>query len=131
MGRSDEFPVTGIRWRHPAGDLKTANVLVASYANGIIKHWHATSGRCLHQIDTSDEGKENHIYSIDFNTEQTLLAAAGKDKQIRLYDEHTKSCVLKMKELGQLPGHSNRVFCVRFNPYDSNMVASGGWDNTV
>jgi len=36
-----------------------------------------------------------------------------------------------MKELGELPGHSNRVFCVKFNKSDQNMVISGGWDNTV
>lgn len=87
MGRTDEFPVTALRWRKPSGDLKTANVLVAAYSHGIIKHWHSTSGRCLHQIDTNDEGAENHVYTMDYNAEQTMLAAAGKDRQIRLYDE--------------------------------------------
>jgi WD40 repeat protein len=59
------------------------------------------------------------------------LATAGKDKYIRLYDEQTKSIVLKMKENGELPGHSNRVFCVRFDPLSQHLLASGGWDNTV
>lgn len=59
------------------------------------------------------------------------MATAGKDKYIRLYDEQTKSIVLKMKENGDMPGHSNRIFCVRFDPLNSNMLASGGWDNTV
>lgn len=36
-----------------------------------------------------------------------------------------------MKELGELPGHSNRVFTVKFNPNDQNVICSGGWDNTV
>jgi COMPASS component SWD3 len=36
-----------------------------------------------------------------------------------------------MKENGELPGHSNRVFCVKFNPFDNNLIASGGWDNTI
>ena len=36
-----------------------------------------------------------------------------------------------MKEAGELPGHSNRIFCVRFDPQNSNMLSSGGWDNTV
>ena len=30
-----------------------------------------------------------------------------------------------------MPGHSNRVFCVRFDPLNSNTIASGGWDNTI
>ena len=36
-----------------------------------------------------------------------------------------------MKENGDMPGHSNRIFCVRFDPLNSNMLASVGWDNTV
>ena len=36
-----------------------------------------------------------------------------------------------MKEKGELPGHSNRMFAVRFNPLDSNILVSGGWDNTL
>jgi hypothetical protein len=50
---------------------------------------------------------------------------------VRLYDEQTKSLVLKMKERKELCGHSNRIFCVKFDPNDSNKVVSGGWDNTV
>lgn len=29
------------------------------------------------------------------------------------------------------PGHSNRVFSLKFNPDDPNIIVSGGWDNTV
>ena len=29
------------------------------------------------------------------------------------------------------PGHSNRIFCVKYNKVDPNMIVSGGWDNTV
>lgn len=37
-----------------------------------------------------------------------------------------------MKENGdEFPGHSNRVFCLKCNPYQPNMIATGGWDNTV
>jgi WD40 repeat protein len=60
-----------------------------------------------------------------------LLATAGKDKYIRLYDEQTKSIVLKMKDNAEFCGHSNRIFCVRFDTVNPNVLASGGWDNTV
>lgn len=36
-----------------------------------------------------------------------------------------------MKEAGDKFGHSNRIFCTKFNPADNNMVVSGGWDNTI
>jgi hypothetical protein len=36
-----------------------------------------------------------------------------------------------MKENGEMPGHSNRIFCVKFDPSSQHTIASGGWDNTV
>mmetsp|Transcript_2690 Transcript_2690/g.4538 ORF Transcript_2690/g.4538 Transcript_2690/m.4538 type:complete len:324 (+) Transcript_2690:20-991(+) len=129
-GSGDGMPVTGVLWRPHSNEMKTANVLVSSHANGIIKHWHATSGRCLHQITCAEE-EENHFYTMDYNPSGTVLAAAGKDRYIRLYDEQTKSLLLKMKESATLCGHSNRIYCVKFNPMDPNMIASGGWDNTI
>ena len=68
---------------------------------------------------------------MDFNSDGTLLAVAGKDLYIHVYDETTKSLAFKMKERGNMPGHSNRIFCTKFNQSDPNMLVSGGWDNTV
>jgi hypothetical protein len=48
------------------------------------------------------------------------LAVAGRDYHIRIYDETTKSLALTMKARGEIPGHSNRVFCVKFNPLEQN-----------
>lgn len=31
----------------------------------------------------------------------------------------------------QEAGHSNRIFCAKFHPKNSNLVVSGGWDNTI
>jgi WD40 repeat protein len=36
-----------------------------------------------------------------------------------------------MKENGEMPGHSNRIFCVKFDPFSQHTIASGGWDNTI
>ena len=129
-GQSDDMPVTSLRWRPQNEVMKTANVLVSAQADGYLKHWHATSGKCLHQRNCEDN-PDNQLYTIDYNNDGTLLATAGKDCYVRLYDEQTKSPVLRMKELEKNPGHSNRVFCVKFDPYNPNMIASGGWDNSV
>ena len=93
-----------------------------------MKHWHATSGKCLH---SRLDDPMNHLFCLDFNSTGTLLAVGGRDCHVRIYDETTKSLALTMKERGDLPGHSNRIFCVKFNPIDTNILLSGGWDNTV
>lgn len=110
--------------------MKTANVLVSASADGYLKHWHATSGKCLNQRMCEDN-PDQQLYTIDYNTDGNLLATAGMDMSVRLYDEHTKSIILKMKDNKKLPGHSNRIFCVRFDPNSQHLLASGGWDNTV
>lgn len=127
-GAMDEMPVTALKWRPQSSQLKTMNVLVTAQADGSLKHWHSTSGKCLHQrIDNPD----NHLYCLDFSAEGTLLAVGGRDGHIRIYDETTKSLAIDMKERGENPGHSNRVFCVKFNPLNNNQLVSGGWDNTL
>jgi COMPASS component SWD3 len=128
VGGNEEMPVTDIAWRPITATMKTANVLVTAQADGTLKHWHATSGKCLHEVQ---EDPENHIYTLDFKPDGTLLAAAGRDRQIWVYDETTKSLAFKMKEKLDLPGHSNRIFNVKWNHVDQNQVVSGGWDMTI
>jgi COMPASS component SWD3 len=107
-------------------------VLIASNAAGSVQHWHMTSGKCLH----STEDENNQIYALDYNSDGSLFATAGKDITLRIFDEATKSLVTAMKggndySLKSTPGHSNRIFAVKFFSDDENMVVSGGWDNTV
>ena len=128
LSTDDDMPITGVLWRPVSAAMKTANVLVTCSADGSLKHWHATSGKCLH---SRQDDKENHLYCMDFNRDGTLLAVGGRDCHIHVYDETTKSLAFKMKEAGNLPGHSNRIFCTKFNPTDPNMLVSGGWDNTI
>ena len=129
------MPVCAVRWRPQTAGMKTANVLVSAQADGYLKHWHATSGRCLHQKKCMDEdGEDNQLYTIDYNAEGSVLATAGKDRYIRLYDEQTKSIIMKMKESvdsADFCGHSNRIFCVKYNHKNLYQLASGGWDNTI
>jgi len=59
-GGSDDMPVCAVRWRPQTVGMKTANVLVSAQADGYLKHWHATSGRCLHQKKCEDEDGEDN-----------------------------------------------------------------------
>ena len=71
------------------------------------------------------------MYSIDYSGDGSLLATGGKDSAVRVYDEATKALVIKMRDSGKKCGHSNRIFCVKYDKRDNNLLASGGWDNTI
>lgn len=111
------------------GSLRWLTGANQSDANGKAQHWHIASGRCLHTIDEVD----NQIYAVDYKQDGSAFATAGKDKTVRIYDEATKSCMVAMSSgtAKVTPGHSNRIFSVKFHPEDPNLVLSGGWDNTV
>ena len=130
-GSSIALPTTAIRFRPVTASSRTKNVFLAANAAGAVQHWHMTSGKCLHTLEDDD----NQVYALDYNLEGTQFVTAGKDKAVRVYDEATKSLVTKMSGgLGYTPktapGHSNRVFSVKFAP-DQNLILSGGWDNTI
>ncbi|EOD31169.1 hypothetical protein EMIHUDRAFT_99388 [Emiliania huxleyi CCMP1516] len=133
------LPTTCLRFRPSAASAKTRNVLLAANSDGTVKHWHLTSGKCLHSVTEQD----NQVYAVDYDTDGSHFATAGRDCHIRLYDETTKSAVSTLlSSLDRAPsgyhsagasahsGHSNRVFGLRFGA-EPHSLLSGGWDNTV
>jgi COMPASS component SWD3 len=75
----------------------------------------------------------NQIFTMEYNTDGSKFATAGKDYKVRLYDEATKSPLMALSRgMGKMDhGHSNRVFSVKFHPTDEHLILSAGWDNTV
>jgi WD40 repeat protein len=104
-------------------------VLLAVNADGTASHWHMTSGKCLHTITEED----NQLFCVDYRPDGAVFATAGKDYCVRIYDEATKtlSTTLMGGRTADNPGHSNRVFSLKFKPDDPNLLISAGWDNTV
>lgn len=132
-GSNIALPTTAIKFRPVTATTRTKNVLLAANAAGTVQHWHMTSSKCLHTIEEEDH---NQVYALDYNSEGTQFVTAGKDTAVRVYDEATKSLIVKMQggtgySLKSTPGHSNRIFSTKFVPHDENLVISGGWDNTV
>jgi len=74
--------------------------------------------------------------TVDYNKDGTQFATAGNDGIVRIYDEkmlkvaRTLNTELEGGGSGA-PGHSNRVFCVKYDPEDTNLLCSGGWDNNI
>jgi WD40 repeat protein len=130
-GSSIALPTTAIRFRPVTETSRTKNVFLAANAAGAVQHWHMTSGKCLHTLEDDD----NQVYALDYNVDGTMFVTAGKDTAVRVYDEATKSVIVKMvgggvSSIRDAPGHSNRIFSAKFAP-DQNIVLTGGWDNTI
>jgi len=124
-----QLPATCVKFRPPAKFSKTKNVLISGNCDGEIQHWHVTSQKCLSTIVEP----ENQVFSLDYHPEGTQFASTGKDAKVRLYDESTKT-LLSTLDGGwgkPTPGHSNRVFCVKYKENDPNILLSSGWDNTI
>lgn len=71
--------------------------------------------------------KGNQIYTLSYSSDGTLLATAGKDFVVRIYNEETKA-LESVFETGVLrhSGHSNRVFATKWKPDDPNILLTGG-----
>jgi len=56
---------------------------------------------------------------------------AGKIPVIEIYDDSKMERICELKSIGGSKGHTNRIFCVKFDPLMANVVYSGGWDCIV
>lgn len=118
-----------IRWRPHTDAVKTKNVLVAINTDGEVLHWHVQSGKLLSVIKVPEE----QLFCIDYNADGSRFATAGKSRVIHVFDENSKTLIASLTggEFHVKPGHSNRVFSIKFHPRDPNVILSAGWDNTV
>jgi len=122
--------ISALKWRPLNSAAKTPGVIATTQSSGLLKHWHVASGQCLHKMHVGEE--DNQLFTLDYNYDGSLIAVAGKDHNIYLFDETEKVVSYKMDGTDEYHRpHSNRVFSVKFNPFDRNMLVSGGWDANV
>ncbi len=90
-----------------------------------------TKSGVVHLFSTSD-GKEqlrlaahkDPIYALCLSADGKLIATAGADKVIRLWEP------VSQKEIGKLEGHTGHILALAFSP-DGTMLASGGADKVL
>ncbi|MER6398316.1 TIR domain-containing protein [Kitasatospora sp. NPDC001603] len=69
-------------------------------------------------------GHAGRLWTASVHPRRPLLATAGDDRVVRLWDPRTG------QDLGRLRGHTGRILAVTFSP-DGSLLASGGEDGTV
>lgn len=112
-----ESNVSSLKWRPVTTMAKTQNILASVHSDGVLKHWHVSSGKCLHKTQIGEE--DNQLFTLDFSRDGEIIACAGKDHNVYLFDETEKVVSTKLESSQQYhTPHQNRVFAVKFNPFD-------------
>jgi WD40 repeat protein len=118
-----DFPVTSIKWNE-----KKKVIIIVGAADGTVSHWHVKTGKLIHSI----KEEKNAINCVDYSFDYKNFITAGNDITVRLYDEDMKTEIGQMKPyLFDQPGHSGRIFCVKFFPNTTSTIYSAGWDKTI
>lgn len=116
-----DLAINRVIWRPTSTTQKVKNVLCSVDSEGVIKHWHLTSGKCLHSFP-ADELK---AVCMEFSPDGSDFAVAHSDHAIRIFDESTK------KEKCVLEKHSNMIMALKWPVEHPNLFLSGGWDGKI
>ncbi|KAJ8043594.1 Dynein assembly factor with WDR repeat domains 1 [Holothuria leucospilota] len=123
------LPCTSLNFKPYAEEDKSVNILLATYASGIVKLWHLSTGQCLHTIH-----EPRQTLTASFQKKGQIFVTAGSDEKICIYDTATKTkirdCQPSMSR-HVMDGHRCRVFSIKFHPKEVSEFVSGGWDDTL
>lgn len=126
------LPITSvIKWKPHTDTKDMENILLCGDNAGNITKYDVTDGMIVDQIPWKGE-EENKIYAMDYTKNGRHFAAVGLDGIVRVYDDITMKLTQESDPFKSgHGGHSNRVFAVKFSNEDSNLLVSGGWDNSI
>ena len=109
-------------------------MLTVGCCHGVIQHWDVAKSKLLHSAQETSGDGVNQIYALEYSHDGSIIVTGGHDYKVRLYDEETKR-LFQVFECGLQndgrPGHSNRVYSVKFHPEEKNQLVSGGWSDTI
>ncbi|KAF6261860.1 WD40-repeat-containing domain protein [Scenedesmus sp. NREL 46B-D3] len=122
--------VTCVRFRLPtaAGGAANRSMLLVAKGSKLL-HVHTGTRSVVAQ---SDEGSSK-INNIRIRADGQLVATAGSDMVVRVYDDQQRAPLLRLSggDGKDCCGHSNTVFGLAWKPEDCQVLLSAGWDATV
>jgi WD40 repeat protein len=136
----DDLPSTKVVWRpaygpeHEEGVYELATV---SSVGGVFGWNFDVSDASAPYLDRlwkqSEEG--NETAAVDYSPDGNIIATAGSDRIVRVYDANTKGKLLTTMEKGKddaghtRPAHTNRIFSLKF--VTQHLILTGGWEAPV
>ncbi|KAL4467051.1 hypothetical protein ABPG74_010648 [Tetrahymena malaccensis] len=121
-------PTTSVRWK-PKLQQNDSYQLLSVNSDGSITHWDALEQKPIHRMI---ENKGHNILSLDYNNDGSRFATAGKDFRVRVYDDQTKQLLIDFEQGDwNIPGHTNRIFSLKFLPDQPDILLSCGWDSNI
>ena len=70
-------------------------------------------------------GHEGTIRAVAFSPDGQMIASGSEDSTVKIWSILDDSC------LKTLDRHKDKVYCLAFNPHDSNFLVSGSQDSTL
>ncbi|XP_071501297.1 uncharacterized protein [Diadema antillarum] len=127
--KESHLPCTSLNFRHHLEEDKSFNLLLATYASGMVKLWHTATSQCLHTIH-----EPRQTLAAAFDKKTSLFVTTGSDDKIHVYDATTKQLIQTCQpspSMNVMDGHRSRVFSVKFHPKLEKEFVTGGWDDTI
>lgn len=120
--------VTSLSWKPICEDNVSKQKLLGACLDGSIVRWTSSMGNSIEHISLNEE---NNFHAIDFSEDLRRFCVAGSQPYIEIYNEERMTKVQQIGHRLLKPAHTNKIFTCKFNPHNSNMIYSGGWDRLV
>lgn len=119
------FPVTSVRWY-------TDSQILMSTGDGYIKLYNILETDPKRKLRSSISFKGKGINALDIDPDKIHFASGGMEHTLRIHDfSNMQEVVSYQAEDSKHNEHFNRIFSIKFDPSNPNIVYSGGWDKSI
>merc|ERR1712241_80788 len=120
--------ISSLSWKPIKEDSFNRQKLLGACLDGSIVRWAPEMGNSIEHISLNEE---NSYHAVDYSEDLRRFCVAGSQPYIEIYDEARMQRVQQIGHRLLKPAHTNKIFTCKFNPHNSNMLYSGGWDRLV